>query len=186
MRHYILDADVVVGFQTTALLESLAAGKPTVYTWWTNEVEHYEGDLIPFHREREALVVAESPRQLQDAIEQGVSPAPQDARALVTRYLGPIDGKAAERSWNELERLVAVAEPARVPARGLRAAAALASGIAAATWTAATVLTPLSYFGYRLLRRARGGTVLARPDFEEQLALRRGRAVQRLIAASTR
>lgn len=186
VRHYILDADVVVGFQTTALLESLAAGKPTVYTWWTNEVEHYEGDLIPFHREREALVVAESPRQLQDAIEQGVSPAPQDARALVTRYLGPIDGKAAERSWNELERLVAVAEPARVPARGLRAAAALASVIAAATWTAATVLTPLSYFGYRLLRRARGGTVLARPDFEEQLALRRGRAVQRLIAASTR
>ena len=149
-------------------------------------MERYERDLIPFHRERGALVVAESPRQLQDAIEQGVSPAPQDARALVTRYLGPIDGKAAERSWNELERLVATAEPAPMPGRGLRAAAALAAGIAAATWTAATFLTPLSYSGYRLLRQARGGTVLARSDFEAQLARRRGRAVQRLMAASTR
>ena len=186
VRHYILDSDIVVGFQTTALLESLAAGKHTVYTWWTNEVERYEGDLIPFHRERGALVVAESPRQLQDAIEQGVSAAPQDARALVTRYLGPIDGKAAERSWNELERLVATADPAQVPGRRQRVAAALTSGGAAAAWTVATGLAPVSYSGYRLLRRARGGTVLARSDFEEQLALRRRGAVQRLIAASTR
>ena len=113
-------------------------------------------------------------------------PAPQDARALVTRYLGPIDGKAAERSWNVLERLVATAEPARVPGRGLRAAAALAAGIAAATWTAATFLTPLSYSGYRLLARPAEVPSWPGPTSKRSSPARRGRAVQRLMAASTR
>ena len=64
VRHYIASSDVVVGFQTTALMEALAAGRHVIYTWWTDPTREYEGDLIPFHKEPEALEVAHSPAEL--------------------------------------------------------------------------------------------------------------------------
>jgi hypothetical protein len=185
VRHYILDADIVVGFQTTALLEALAAGRPSVYTWWTDEVARYEADLIPFHREKDALVVAESPSGLRRAFEASIGAGTnREASELVTRYLGPIDGRAAERCWDEIERLVRAAPRTTATPRRLRAAVSAAA--AAAAWTLASGLLPISYRGYRLMRRSRGGPVLARRAFRDQLQARRRGAVQRLIASSTR
>lgn len=187
VRHYILGADAVVGFQTTALLESLAARRPTIYTSWTDEVERYEADLIPFHREGNALVVADSPAALREAIERSASghadPSAATGDALVTQYLGPVDGQAAKRSWEQLERLVPGAPQRR--SRPRPTAAVSAAG-AAAVWTVARALSPVSYAAYQLLKRARGVPSLSRDAFIDQLEARRRVAVERLIAASTR
>jgi hypothetical protein len=188
VRRYILGADVVVGFQTTALLESLAAQRPTIYTWWTDDVERYKADLIPFHREDQALNVARSPSALREAIQlivgSGTNVAAATADELVTRYLGPIDGRAAERSWEQLERIVDAAPHPK--SLGRRPAAAASAAASAAAWTLAKGLAPVSYAGYRLLKRARRGPALERAAFRSALEARRRGAVQRLIAASTR
>lgn len=48
-RHLIVRADVVVGFQTTALIEAMLAGKRVVYTEWSDAVYDNLHNLIPLH-----------------------------------------------------------------------------------------------------------------------------------------
>jgi CDP-Glycerol:Poly(glycerophosphate) glycerophosphotransferase len=48
-RHLIVCADVVIGFQTTALIEAMLAGKRIIYTEWSKEVYVNRHNLIPFH-----------------------------------------------------------------------------------------------------------------------------------------
>ena len=47
-RRLILAADVVVGFQTTAMIEAAVAGKPVVYTGWDPEERRLADRLTPF------------------------------------------------------------------------------------------------------------------------------------------
>lgn len=102
-RRLILDADVVVGFQTTGLIESLAARRPVVYTGWDPEAQRLESDLIPFHRWDDVLTVVEDAAAFPDAV-AAARTATYDAErgsradAIVTEYLGPIDGRASERA----------------------------------------------------------------------------------------
>ncbi|HEY8584264.1 MAG TPA: hypothetical protein VIL49_15010, partial [Capillimicrobium sp.] len=112
VRQYVLNADVVLGFQTTALFESLAAGRPTFYTWWSPATQEYAADLIPFHEADEALTVARSPQALRNALrdrlaDPSAGPDPTAASALVETYLGRVDGAAGERCWTAIERIVA-------------------------------------------------------------------------------
>ena len=195
VRHYILNADVVVGFQTTALLEALACGRPTIYTWWTDAVKEHEGDLIPFHREVDALAVATSPAELERLLEghlrNRASPS-SGAKALVTRYLGPIDGRAAERCWSRLEdvraamALTAAGKRLRRGGHVLRFRTAMTSAAAVCAWGLGTALAPLAYAAYRLVAR-----LMKRPApidaeaFRRELRSRRRGAVDRLVAVST-
>jgi hypothetical protein len=196
VRDYILNADVVVGFQTTALLEALTAGRPTIYTWWTDPVKQHEDELIPFHRESEALAVADSPAELRRLLEhhlQRGEPPSGDSREMVTRYLGPIDGHAAERCWLQLEGIRAATQltPAgrrlRSRGRSLRLPTAFSSAAAAGAWSVATALAPLSYSAYRFLSRvASRPAPIGAEAFHRELQLRRQSAIDRLVAASTR
>jgi hypothetical protein len=51
-RHLIVHADLVIGFQTTALIEAMLAAKRVVYTEWSREVSENLDQLIPFHEAR--------------------------------------------------------------------------------------------------------------------------------------
>ncbi|MEX0330102.1 MAG: CDP-glycerol glycerophosphotransferase family protein [Puniceicoccaceae bacterium] len=109
-RDLLRYADVVVGFQTTALYEAMLAGKPVVYTHWTDPVQKYEDKLIPFWKHPGALELASSGKELIRAIASGqltVSKATmQQRRDLAVEHIGEIDGKATERAWSELEQWV--------------------------------------------------------------------------------
>ena len=111
VRQYIKNADVVVSFQTTTIFEALGAQVPVVYTWWTEPTRQYEADLTPFHEETEALDVARSPSDLRAAVELRLAEGPSAegadaARELVTRFVGAIDGHAADRGWSTIESFV--------------------------------------------------------------------------------
>ncbi len=101
-RRLVVDADVVIGFQTTALIEACIAGRPTVYTGWGACERSMTQDLIAFDeiespmrivRRPDAFVpaVLESLECQQTALER------ERVRAFAERYLGPMDGLASKR-----------------------------------------------------------------------------------------
>jgi hypothetical protein len=141
-RRLILGADVVVGFQSTALLEAMLAGRPVVYTGWDSQAEAMGRDLIPFTDWSDVITVHRTPDGLADAAASllgvRVGEAVMARRIdIAEQYLGPLDGGASRRtlaviddqvsSWaarrtsaqNELRlRLTARRRPLRLSRRG--------------------------------------------------------------------
>jgi hypothetical protein len=103
VRPLIVAADVTVGFQSTALLEAMLAGRPVLYTGWDSVADGLGSELIPFQRwEREVTVVRQAD-DLPDAViaARGAVCAPdvlRSRREIAERYLGPLDGLAAQRT----------------------------------------------------------------------------------------
>jgi len=106
-RELIIGADVVVGFQTTALYEAVAARRSVIYAAWGDAYERYRGGLIPFHEAPpECMRHAESPESLVAMLSEA---AATPASACTTWYeaaLGRVDGRATDRV---AERLASVA-----------------------------------------------------------------------------
>lgn len=109
-RHLIMAADVVVGFQSMALFEALAAKKAVVYAAWGADPSLFERDeLYDFHRHTDVLSWAQSPQELKQMVTR---PITVDDRTLARRleyattYLGPLDGMAAHRVWLSVRRVV--------------------------------------------------------------------------------
>lgn len=100
-RQLIVNADIIVGFQTTALLEALLAGKEVIYTFWTDEVRSLRDALIPYHRYSRILTCARSPEDLISQIftrtERGAPARRKGSLKPVEEHLGPVDGRASER-----------------------------------------------------------------------------------------
>jgi hypothetical protein len=117
-RDLIVDADVVVGFQTTALFEAMLARKPVLYTAWDPESVRLGADLIPFADWDDAITVLRSPDDLVPAVRAAA--APDDAamavrREKVAEFLGPVDGGASERTLEVIQRVVNEFAEARTP-----------------------------------------------------------------------
>lgn len=124
-RELIVSSNVVVGFQTTALAEAMAAGKRVVYTFWTDAVQRVKGLLLPYHELDGCIEVAVSAedlgRRLRDVEPRLPTKAQErDRMAFVEAYLGPIDGQASKRVWRVLEERAAAAAPPPEAARALR------------------------------------------------------------------
>ena len=120
-RRLILAADVVVGFQTTAMIEAAVAGKPVVYTGWDPEERRLADRLTPFDEIDPPISVVRDAGQLRAAVEgsRGRRQS-RDEQARVAAFaadlLGRIDGRAAKRTV-EFLRGQAASFPA--PATGL-------------------------------------------------------------------
>ena len=111
-RQLITNADVIVGFQTTGLIEAMAAGKKPVYTFWTEPAMRVADDLIPFHQMEDVLSIAHSPQELESLLlseRENVFTEEQTRRRLhlVEEHLGPLDGHASERCLKLIEDYVA-------------------------------------------------------------------------------
>lgn len=120
-RRLIVTADVVVGFQSTALIEALLARRPVVYTGWDEEAKGLTSQLIPFGEWPELLSVVEQRSEFEHAVEgaRGRRFGPdEEARidAIVERYLGLIDGRATERTMQVLREQVERFRAGRDPA----------------------------------------------------------------------
>jgi hypothetical protein len=119
-RKLIAGSDVVVGFQSTALIEAMLARKPVVYTGWDEEAKGLSSQLIPFAEWPDLVHVVESRDRLIPAVEAArgaVYDADQAARAdaIVESYLGRIEGDASERTVAVLREVVAEWERRRTP-----------------------------------------------------------------------
>jgi hypothetical protein len=150
IRPLITGADVVVGFQTTALIEAVAAGRPAAYTGWSEDALAVHEALIPFPEWTGIVENLTAHEQLADTVERirgRRRSATEDelARQVVEEHLGPIDGHACERTLGELRDEVEHRRSLRTPEIEARRAALAARR------------TPL-----RLGRRVRGGLRYAR------------------------
>lgn len=194
VRRYLLAADIVVGFQSTALFEALAAGRPTLYTWWTDAVEAYADSLIPFHKHGEGLTVVRSPDSLASELKRLASSKPGEkdaarirraAEPLVNRFIGPVDGLAASRCWTSMARVASLAQPTQeardlaAEGRRRRRRVYVRAATSEAAWAAAG---RLPYRAYRWLAR----NALRRPAVMDEGAFRETTRRERLDARSRR
>ncbi|MFZ2113844.1 MAG: hypothetical protein WAU77_08950, partial [Solirubrobacteraceae bacterium] len=126
VRPLIVEADVTVGFQSTALLEAMLAGRPVLYTGWDQTAKALGGQLIPFDRWEPEITVIHKAEDLPAAVvaaRGAVCSADvlHSRRKIAERYLGPLDGLAAERTVAVLrEEAAAWAGRRRAPERELR------------------------------------------------------------------
>lgn len=119
-RKLIAGSDVIVGFQSTALIEAMLARKPIVYTGWDEEAKSLSSQLIPFAEWPELIHVVEDRDAMVGVVEaaRGSSYSDEQAAAadeIVERYLGRIEGDAAKRTVAVLRGAVAEWERRRSP-----------------------------------------------------------------------
>ncbi|TAK34785.1 MAG: hypothetical protein EPO21_08430 [Chloroflexota bacterium] len=123
-RQLIVNADVVVGFQTTALYEAMAAGKPVIYTFWGNEVSTLQDTLLPFHSYPEdVLLCARSGDHLKELVLEAASTrsTQQQMRArklICEEHLGPLDGRATQRVLHMIHELTSARASHKPSIRG--------------------------------------------------------------------
>ena len=119
-RRLIAGSDVIVGFQSTALIEAMLARKPVVYTGWDDEAKSLSSQLIPFAQWPTLINVVERRDEMVAIVEAARGTSYDDAQAaqadeIVERYLGQIEGDAAERTVAVLREVVMEWERKRTP-----------------------------------------------------------------------
>ncbi len=157
-RQLILEADVVVGFQSTAIFEAVAAGKRVIYAAWGDTYQRFKDVLIDFEgAPPSCLQVVRGPGELAAALRSpgsvgGTLPA---CREWWEEPLGPIDGHATDRVVQLLMETAAKSEATaqrqRLESRRRWATPLILARAAALalTWTVAALPA-------RLVGRARG------------------------------
>jgi hypothetical protein len=111
-RELIVRADVVVGFQSTALYEAVAAGRPVIYAAWGDEYERFRSGLIPFDQASSACVHhATSAEELATLLSREMPEAGAECTTWYEEALGPVDGQATDRVARRLMSLAAEWSP---------------------------------------------------------------------------
>ncbi len=106
-RTLIIAADVVVGFQTTALYEAVAARRSVVYAAWGDEYERHRAGLIPFDEApRSCVRHADAPEVLRAMLTDQLAPATGCA-PWYEEALGLVDGNATDRVASRLTAVAA-------------------------------------------------------------------------------
>lgn len=111
-RELIVRADAVVGFQSTALYEAVAAGRPVIYAAWGDEYERFRSGLIPFDQASSSCVHhATSADELATLLSHEMPVPGVGCTAWYEEALGPVDGHATDRVARRLMSLAAAWSP---------------------------------------------------------------------------
>jgi hypothetical protein len=113
-RHLIVRSDVIIGFQTTALIEGMLAAKRVIYTEWSQGVRSNLQNLIPFH-EAPGIDRARSRQEFEHILRETilndnfeVNPRTMAIRKpFIDVFIPNADGKVSERV---MERVVQIIE----------------------------------------------------------------------------
>jgi hypothetical protein len=141
-RELIVRADTVVGFQSTALYEAVAAGRPVIYAAWGEEYERFRGGLIPFDQASPACVRhAASADELVALLSEELPSTGAACSAWFEEALGPVDGQATDRVTRRLTSIVAASSPTPRRRELERRRASFAVGLLARALVAQTVWT---------------------------------------------
>lgn len=101
--HLIVRADVILGFQSTVMIEAMLTTKPVIYVGWGEKHDKYADGLIPIHRSGGCLLPQsrdELDRVLRRALDGTLQPSADELRArkaFTDRYFFDADGHASER-----------------------------------------------------------------------------------------
>jgi hypothetical protein len=111
-RELIVDADVVVGFQSTALYEAVAAGRAVIYAAWGEEYERFRTGLIPFDQAAPACIHhATSAGELARMLAADLPAAGAACTQWYEEALGPVDGLATDRVARRLMSIASASSP---------------------------------------------------------------------------
>lgn len=152
-RDLIRGCDVVIGFQTTAIYEAAVCGKPVIYPAWGRTFERVRSTLNPFENVPGLVHWVQNANELRETLRLasgGLPVASDAARRESEVHLGPVDGKASERT---IEYMRKIAHAGDVP--GIDVVMLLCSTLKATTG-------PLAKCAELLLR-------VARPELSRRL-----------------
>lgn len=200
-RHLIVNAQIVVGFQTTALFEAMAAAKTVIYTFWTESISRFIKAILPFHEMGNAILVSRSPKELENYLLSHRDVKFTDAQKQKQRYeaekqMGPLDGQAAIRSWKEITAFtkdyLRQADPKAVEFRHSLDAMAPAycrrllirAKAAIVIWRIAEWLLPIGYPILQFIRCLRDRSNLVERTYEdylERITMQRRNAMETVI-----
>jgi hypothetical protein len=108
----IRSAAAVVGFNSTVLLEAVAAGVPAVVPRYAEAAASGAADWM--FALGGAVTLVDDPAALRSAIDAAVARGPSaaltpEAVAALERYVGNADGRAGERAWRFLSEAMGIA-----------------------------------------------------------------------------
>lgn len=112
-RHLIVQSDVIIGFQTTALIEGMLAGKKVIYTEWSSTVRDNLQNLIPFH-EAAGIDRARSREEFESLLSHIIQHedfgVDDDTMAIrkpfIDVFIPNADGNVSERVMNRIIEIV--------------------------------------------------------------------------------
>jgi CDP-Glycerol:Poly(glycerophosphate) glycerophosphotransferase len=161
-RDVIMAADVVVGFQTTALYEAVAARRNVIYAAWGDAYERHRAGLIPFDSAPSGCVRhAQSQDELRALLTAPPPPHLESCEPWYEEALGVVDGKSADRVAARLTAIATAATPTELrndlDRRRRRYAIGLLAraGAAEAVWTAALPAAAVTGQQHRVAARRR-------------------------------
>ena len=109
-------SELIIAFQTTAIIEAMFLGRRVIYTAWDANYARFASDLLPFHK-APGIVVADSRGRFDAVCARFFSgdhsdfqfPAEDMAArdAFVNEYLYRPDGHVCERFFEAIDRFVA-------------------------------------------------------------------------------
>jgi hypothetical protein len=104
----LAQSDVVLGFQTTALLEASLANIPVVYGAWGKLFDFVKGSLLPLHESGFGFRWARSEDQLEQFALDYINKqaGKKEDRARLTEYFYKSDGKVVNRFLKELKNII--------------------------------------------------------------------------------
>ncbi len=123
---YVLDSRVVIGFNSTTMLEGLAAGRPVINPLFGEALDPEYRGYILFTDEDGAFYPAKDEAEferlvLENVDEPAVAATPKSRRArdrLIKRFFHADDGRAAERCAEAIKAAVQRKRAASVPGVG--------------------------------------------------------------------
>ncbi|MEP1034520.1 CDP-glycerol glycerophosphotransferase family protein [Ekhidna sp.] len=107
----LINSSLVVGFQSTALIESIVLRKPTIYTFYTSDVKAFKEGILPFH-EFDVFDIVQSETQLFDRISAYISsefksiPNEKSRNELLKLYFNDPDGDTGKKVISYLESIL--------------------------------------------------------------------------------
>jgi surface carbohydrate biosynthesis protein len=108
-NHLIVNSDLIIGFQTTAIVEALLTEKPVIYAAWSDTEKKLRDDLIPLH-DCKGLVKADSKEKFVKLLDLWLAGEKMGGdlayRKEFTDYYLRADGKVGERLSKTLVDIV--------------------------------------------------------------------------------
>jgi CDP-glycerol glycerophosphotransferase (TagB/SpsB family) len=101
--HLLVHADVIVGFQSTVMIEAMLTTKPVIYAGWGAAHEAYATGLVPIHTSGGCELPrspADLARMLEAALAGTLAPSPdmlERRRRFTDRYFYGADGTVSQR-----------------------------------------------------------------------------------------
>lgn len=110
-NHLIVNSDVVAGFLTTALIESMVCGKPIVYPFWGDVKEKWSENVIPFHKSK-ALYITKNKEDFKNnimyALRNPEIPKKQEKnrRNFINEFFNKCNGKSSLRTIRAINEII--------------------------------------------------------------------------------